>query len=66
MVRLQLVLAAAVMLAVGGGMAYYEWSRVKVNRPLFGGSPVVTLYWCAYLSLLVLAVTFGFAAALRT
>jgi len=65
MERLQLLLAAAVMLAIGGGMAAYEWSRIKAKRPLFGGRQVVTLYWCAYLSLVVLAVTSGVAAFVR-
>ncbi len=62
---LQLLLATAVMLAIGGGMAAYDWSRMKAKRPLFGGSQVITLYWCTYLSLLVLAVTTGIAAAVR-
>jgi hypothetical protein len=65
MERLQLFLATAVMLAVGGGMAAYDWSCMKAKRPLFGGSQVITLYWCAYLSLLVLALTTGIAAAVR-
>ena len=65
MERVQLLLAALVMLAIGGGMAAYDWSRVKSKRPLFRGSPVVTLYWCTYLSLMVLALTTGVAAAVR-
>ncbi len=62
MERLQLLLAAAIMLSAGGGMAAYEWSRI---RPLFGGSQVVTLYWCMYLSLIVLGFTTGIAAIVR-
>jgi hypothetical protein len=65
MERLQLLLAAVAMLIVSGGMAAYEWSRTKAKRPLFGGRQVVTLYWCVYLSLLVLAVTSGIAAFVR-
>jgi hypothetical protein len=52
------------MLAAGGAMAAYDWSRSKAKRPLFGGREVVTFYWCAYLSLLVLGVTF-LAASVR-
>jgi hypothetical protein len=63
--RFSPILAAIVMLALGGGMAAYEWSRVKAKRPLFGGHQVVTLYWCAYLSLLVLGVTMVVAATVR-
>lgn len=65
MERLQLLLATAVMFAIGGGMAAYEWSRLKAKRPLFGGSQVVTLYWCTYLSFLVLAVTTAIATVVR-
>ncbi len=53
------------MLALGGGMAAYEWSRIRDKRPLFGGSQVVTLYWCLYLSLIVLGFTTGIAAVVR-
>jgi hypothetical protein len=49
------------MLALAAAMATYEWSRIKAKRPLFNGRQVVTLYWCAYLSFVVLGVT----AALR-
>jgi drug/metabolite transporter superfamily protein YnfA len=66
MERIQLVFAAAAMLAIGGSMAAYEWSRIKAKRPLFGGRQIVTLYWCAYLSLLVLSVTTVAAAVLRS
>jgi len=66
MERLQMLLAAFVMLAIGGGMIAYEWSRIKSKRPLFGGAQVVTLYWCTYLSLLVLAVTTAVAAVVRS
>ncbi len=65
MERLQLLLAAAIMLSAGGGMAAYEWSRIRTKRPLFGGSQVVTLYWCMYLSLIVLGFTTGIAAIVR-
>jgi hypothetical protein len=52
-----LLLGGFVMLALGAGMAAYERSRVKAKRPLFGGRQVPTLYWCAYLALLVLGLT---------
>lgn len=66
MERLQLLLAALAMFALGGGMAAYEWSHLKAKRPLFGGGQVVTLYWCAYLSLLVLGLTAGIAVLVRS
>jgi hypothetical protein len=59
-----LVVVAVAMLALGGAMAAYDWSRSKAKRPLFGGHDVVTLYWCAYLCLLVLGLIFV-AAAVR-
>ena len=62
---IQLILAALLMLALGGGLAAYEWSRIRAKRPLFGGSQVVTLYWCLYLSLIVLGVTTAIAAVVR-
>jgi hypothetical protein len=65
MINLQLLLATALMLAIGAGMAAYEWSRITAKRPLFGGGQVVILYWCTYLSLLVLALTTGVAAIVR-
>jgi|tagenome__1003787_1003787.scaffolds.fasta_scaffold18593027_2 hypothetical protein len=65
METIQLLLAAALMLATGAGMAAYEWSRVKAKRPVFKGRPVVTLYWCAYLALFVMGVTTALAAAVR-
>jgi hypothetical protein len=65
MENLQLLLAAAAMLAVAAAMATYEWSRIQAKRPLFNGSQVVTLYWCAYLSLVVLGVTAALASAFR-
>jgi hypothetical protein len=65
MERLQLLLATGIMLVIGGGMAAYEWSRLKAKRPLFGGSQAVTLYWCTYLSFLVLAVTTAVATVVR-
>jgi hypothetical protein len=61
----QLLLAAVAMLAIGAAMASYEWSRVRAKRPLFKGKPVLTLYWCAYLFLIVLGMTTAIAAAVR-
>ncbi len=65
MQRFELLLATFVMLAIGGGMAAYEWTRVKSKRRLFGGGPIITLYWCTYLSLLALALTTAVAAVVR-
>jgi len=59
------ILAGFAMVVLGAGMAAYEWSRVRSKRPLFGGGQVVTLYWCAYLALLVLGVTTAVAAVVR-
>jgi hypothetical protein len=61
----QILVAAAALLAIAAAMALYEWSRVKAKRPLFNGHPIVTLYWCAYLSLFVLGVTTVIAAVVR-
>ncbi len=66
MERIQLFLAGLLMLAVGSGMAAYEWSRLKTKEPLFNGSQVVTLYWCSYLTLLVLAVVTAIAGVVRS
>lgn len=47
---------AAVLLAAGTGMAYYEWSRIQAGRPLLSGHPAVQTYWMGYLSLFLLGV----------
>lgn len=65
MERVQLSVAAVLLLGLGAGLAGYEWSRIRAKRPLLGGSPVVTLYWCLYLSLIVLGVTTGIAVVVR-
>ncbi len=65
MERLQLVLATAIVPAIGGGMAAYEWHRIRTKRPVFGGREVVTFYWCLYPSLIVLGFTTGIAAIVR-
>lgn len=54
---LQLLGTSIVMLAVAGGMAFYEWTRIKAGRPILKGHQAVTLYWVAYLTLFVLGVT---------
>ena len=63
--KLQLLGAAAVMLAIAGGMALYEWTRVKAGRPIMNGHQSVSLYWIAYLALFVLGVTTAIAAVVR-
>ena len=65
MENLQLLGAAAAMLAAAGGMALYEWTRIKAGRPILNGHQAVTLYWIAYLTLFVLGVTTAMAAILR-
>ncbi len=53
------------MLAVAGGMAFYEWTRIKAGRPIMKGSQAVVLYWVAYLALFVLGITTAIAAIVR-
>ncbi len=53
------------MLAVAGGMAFYEWTRIKADRPILKGSEAVVLYWVAYLALFVLGITTAIAAIVR-
>jgi hypothetical protein len=63
--NLQLLGAAAVMLAIAAGMAFYEWTRIKAGRPILKGHPVVAVYWIAYLALFVLGATTAIAAIVR-
>jgi hypothetical protein len=65
MQNLQLLGAAAIMLAVAGGMAFYEWTRIKAGSPILKGHQAVTLYWVAYLMLFVLGVTTALASIIR-
>ena len=53
------------LLAAGSGMAFYEWARIKAGTPLLEGRNVLTLYWVTYLSLIVLGLTAGVAAAIK-
>ncbi len=62
---MQLFGAAILMLAVAGGMAFYEWTRIKTGRPILKVSEVVVLYWVAYLALFVLGITAAIAAIVR-
>jgi uncharacterized membrane protein len=50
------LVAAAVLLCAGAGMAYYEWVRVQAGRPLLSGHPAVQAYWMGYLSLFLLGI----------
>jgi hypothetical protein len=65
MENLQLLGAAAAMLAIAGAMAFYEWTRIKAGRPILQGHQAVILYWVAYLTLFVLGVTTAIAAVVR-
>ncbi len=65
MENLQLLGAAAVMLAVAAGMAFYEWTRIKAGRPILKGHQAVVMYWIAYLALFVLGATTALAAIVR-
>lgn len=65
MENLQLLGAAAAMLAAAGGMAFYEWTRIKAGRPILNGHQAIALYWIAYLTLFVLGITTGLAAIIR-
>jgi hypothetical protein len=65
MENLQLLGAAAAMLAIGAAMAFYEWTRIKAGRPILSGHQAVILYWVAYLTLFVLGVTTALAAIVR-
>jgi len=63
--NIQLLGAAAAMLAVAAGMAFYEWTRIKAGTPIMGKSQAIVLYWCAYLALSVLGVTTAIASIVR-
>ena len=65
MKNLEFTIAAVVLLVVAGGMAFYEWSRVKAGRPIMNGSQAVVMYWIAYLSMGVLGITIAIAAIIR-
>ena len=65
MENLQLLGAAFTLLAIGAGMALYEWTRIKAGRPILNGHQAITLYWVAYLTLFVLGVTTAIAAVVR-
>lgn len=54
-----------VLLALAGGMTFYEWSCIKAKRPLFKGAQIIILYWVTYLSFFILGVTMGIAAIVR-
>jgi hypothetical protein len=57
--------AAFALLAIGGVMAFYEWKRIGAGRPIMGKSQAVVLYWCGYLTFLVMGVTTALAAIVR-
>jgi hypothetical protein len=66
MENLQFLGMAAVLLAVAGGMAFYEWTRIRAFRPILNGHNAVVLYWVSYLSLFVLGVAAALAAVSLT
>ena len=57
--------AALVLLGVGVGMVFYEWTRIKAGRPLLNGHVAVQLYWMTYLTLFVLGAVVALAAIIR-
>lgn len=57
--------AAVGFTAAGGAMIFYEWSRLKSDRPLLKGRAVIDLYWMVYLTLLVLGLIFFIDAIIR-
>ncbi len=65
MKNLELFGAAAALLIVAAGMAFYEYSRIKAGRPIMAGSQAVVIYWMTYLSMFVLGITTALAAIIR-
>jgi hypothetical protein len=53
------------MLAVSGGMMFYEHIRSRADRPLSRHEHKTTLYWMAYLVLLVLGFCLLLSAIIR-
>jgi hypothetical protein len=65
MQTLQVAAMAAAMLAAAGGMAFYEWTRVRARRPILDGHQAVVFYWISYLSLFMLGIVTALAAVIR-
>ena len=65
MQTLQALGAAVAMLAAAGGMAFYEWTRIRASRPILNGHNAVVMYWVSYLSLFVLGIVTILAAVIR-
>jgi hypothetical protein len=65
MLALQMSIAAVIFLLIGGGMAYYDWLRVRAGRPIFGGHIVIQFYWVTYLSMFALAILCAVTALIR-
>ena len=56
---------AVVLIGAGSGMAFFEWQRFREGNPILVGKSLIQLYWVAYLSLLVLGITFFLSAIIR-
>lgn len=56
---------AAILIAAGGGMAFFELARERAGTPLLRGEYAQVGYWMTYLSLIVLGATAAIAAVLR-
>jgi hypothetical protein len=63
--NLELLGPAAGLLAVAGGMIYYELMRTRARRPLGQNEAVAIPYWITYLSLLILGGALLLAAFVR-
>ena len=65
MEKLQFLGAAIAFFAVGVGMILYEIARNRANRPILKGGNAIQLYYCAYLSSLVLGTVSVIAAIVK-
>jgi hypothetical protein len=65
MEKIQLAGAAIVFFAISVAMILYEIARNRAKRPIMGGSNAIQLYYCGYLSSLVLGVVCTIAVITR-
>ena len=65
MIALSQVAGAFVLFCIGGGMIFYEWTRIKAGKPILNGHSAVQMYWMGYLAMFVLGITFLLAAIIR-
>jgi hypothetical protein len=59
------LVAAIVLLGIAGGMISLERAKNKIAPPFPRRDASRLLYWLAYLSCIVLGVSFALAAAIR-